>query len=353
MGNSLVGVSLFSSAGIGETYFEDVGIDIKVANELLEDRARLYSHFYPDTEMVVGDITDEDTYKKILRKSGTKVDFLLATPPCQGMSIAGKNRNLKQMLKDERNYLIFRVIDFIKKKHPDFILIENVPSLLRIVLPYKGKTYTVVELLRHILPNNYVIEASVLDSADYGVPQIRERALIRIFKKGKKWELPSKTKKISVRQTIGHLPSLESGEKSDIKWHYARNHDRKHVLWLSHTTTGESAFDNKKFYPVKDGKRIRAYNTAYRRIKWDEPAPTITVRNDAVSSQRNVHPGRLRKNGKFSDSRVLTVLELILLTSLPKNWNIPNDAPETLIRKCIGECVPPLLTKKIVARINK
>jgi DNA (cytosine-5)-methyltransferase 1 len=47
------------------------------------------------------------------------------------------------------------------------------------------------------------------------------------------------------------------------------------------------------------------------------------MRNDAISSQRNVHPGRLKKNGTYSDARVLTPLELMLLTSLPKKWNVP------------------------------
>ena len=93
--------------------------------------------------------------------------------------------------------------------------------------------------------------------------------------------------------------------------------------------------------------------TTYRRMKWNEPAPTITIRNDAVSSQLNVHPGRDLGNGTYSDARVLTPLELILLSSLPENWHIPDNTPELLIRKCLGECVPPLLIKNIVSRINK
>ena len=88
-------------------------------------------------------------------------------------------------------------------------------------------------------------------------------------------------------------------------------------------------------------------------MKWDEPAPTITIRNDAISSQLNVHPGRLKPDGTYSDARVLTPLELMLLSSLPPNWKIPDDTPELLIRKCIGECIPPLLIKQIVSEINK
>jgi DNA (cytosine-5)-methyltransferase 1 len=76
------------------------------------------------------------------------------------------------------------------------------------------------------------------------------------------------------------------------------------------------------------------------------------MRNDAISSQRNVHPGRLLKDGTYSDARVLTPLELFILTSLPKDWGIPDDTPEILIRQVIGESIPPLMIKAIVGGIK-
>ena len=60
----LKGISLFASAGIGETYFKDVGIDIVVANELLEKRADLYRTISPETTVVCGDITKEEVFEK-------------------------------------------------------------------------------------------------------------------------------------------------------------------------------------------------------------------------------------------------------------------------------------------------
>ena len=150
------------------------------------------------------------------------------------------------------------------------------------------------------------------------------------------------------------MPSIEAGQKSNVKWHFARKHSDSHIQWMKHTPTGQTAFENKKYFPVKpNGEKIKSYNTSYRRINWDEPAPTITMRNDAISSQLNVHPGRKLKNGTYSDARVLTPLELMLLSSLPQDWNIPDNTPELLIRKCIGECIPPLLIKNIVAQINR
>jgi DNA (cytosine-5)-methyltransferase 1 len=347
------GVSLFSSAGIAEFYFDQVGIDIIAANELIEERANLYSSVYKNSTMISGNILDKNVFKKLVDTSGKKIDFLIASPPCQGMSMAGKSRNATLMLKDERNFLVLKVIEFITLKNPKFVLIENVPNFLKLKLPFNGKLYLLPDLLTKLFGDKYNIEAEVLDAADFGVPQRRTRAIIKLYKKGEKWGWTSKQKQLTVKEAIGHLPSIESGQESNIKWHFARKHSDSHVLWLKHTPTGHSAFENKKYFPVKDnGEIIKSYMTTYRRIKWDEPAPTITMRNDAISSQLNVHPGRKLKNGTYSDARVLTPLELMILSSLPDNWNIPDNTPESLIRKCIGECIPPLLIKSIVSQIS-
>jgi len=349
----LRGCSLFSGAGIAEAFFKDIGVNIVLANELLPERAELYSEIYKDTTMICGDITDKKIFKKLLLKSDS-IDLLIATPPCQGLSLAGKNRSKEEIMHDKRNYLIEKVIDFILKKSPKYVLIENVPSLLNLTINYKEKQTPLIDVLILLFGKEYNVEARVVDSSDYGVPQTRKRAIIKLFKKGLSWDWPEKSNKISVREAIGHLPSLESGDKSDIPWHYAREHTKKHILWMKNTPTGKSAFENKVYFPKKDdGTRIKGYNSTYRRIKWDQPAPTITMRNDAISSQRNVHPGRKKKDGTYSDPRVLTPLELMLISSLPKDWKIPKETPELLLRQCIGEGVPPLMIKKLIEPIIK
>ncbi|MFL3664872.1 MAG: DNA (cytosine-5-)-methyltransferase [Flavobacteriales bacterium] len=351
----MVGASLFSSAGIAETYFEEVGINIVAANELIQERSDLYQALYPKSKMIAGNILDENIFKTLVKSTPKKLDFLIASPPCQGMSVAGKNRNVAQMLTDERNYLVFKIIDFIKLKSPDFVLIENVPTFFKLLLPYKNQQLKVVEILNLLFGEEYNIEANVYDAAEFGVAQRRARAIIKLYRKGKEWGQPKMSKKqMTVEEKIGFLPSIEAGQKSIIKWHFARKHSENHIKWMKHTPTGKTAFENEKYFPVKpNGEKIKSYNTTYRRIKWDEPAPTITMRNDAISSQLNVHPGRQLENGIYSDARVLTPLELMLLSSLPQDWNIPDNTPELLIRKCIGECIPPLLIKNIVAQINR
>ena len=348
----MLGVSLFASAGVGEAYLSEIGVDIIVANELIPRRADLHSKLYPECKTICGDITNPAIFNEIIQFS-KGVEFLLASPPCQGMSIAGKNRHQEEMVQDHRNFLINYVFDAIEQLSPKYVIIENVQQLLTIKLPYKGELYTVTEILNLKFGDKYCIDARKVDAADYGVPQTRIRAIIKMYPKDGSWEWGKPVnEKVTVRDAIGHLPSLEAGEDSGIKWHKARLHTRGNILCMRHTPTGCSAFSNPVHYPKKeDGTRIKGYESSYRRIKWDEPAPTITMRNDCISSQRNVHPGRLQPDGTYSDARVLTPLELMLLNSLPADWNLPEDTPEILIRQIIGESIPPLMIKKIVQEI--
>lgn len=347
----MLGLSLFSSAGVGEAYLAQVGIDVIVANELLQKRADLHVKLYPKCKTICGDITNPDVFHEIM-DAAKGIEFLLASPPCQGMSIAGKNRHQETMVNDKRNHLINYVFDAIETLCPKYVLIENVKQLLQIKLPYEGKLHSVVEILEQKFGNRYTINGKVVDAADFGVPQTRIRAIIKMYPKGTVWNWPAPITHKTVEETIGQLPSLEAGEDSGIKWHYARPHTANNILCMKHTPTGRSAFSNEIYYPKKaDGTRIKGYESSYRRIKWDEPAPTITMRNDCIASQRNVHPGRPLPDGTYSDARVLTPLELMLLDSLPANWNIPDDTPEILVRQVIGESIPPLMIKNIVKEI--
>lgn len=349
----LIGVSMFASAGIAEQYLEETNINIVAANELLPERARLYQAQYPNSKMICGDIMNQNIFDSLVSSTPENIDFLLASPPCQGMSVAGKNRSISQMLTDERNFLVFKAIEFIELKHPNYVLIENVPAFLKLELPFQGKLQKITDILTIIFGEDYIINPHVFDAAEYGVAQHRDRAIIKLYKKGLEWGMPETQPYITVKDAIGNLPSLEAGESSTIKWHFARQHSSMHINCMRHTPTGESAIDNPVYYPQKEnGERVKAYRTTFRRMKWNSPAPTITMRNDAISSQQNVHPGRPLADGTYSDARVLTPLELMLLSSLPADWNIPTDTPELLIRKCIGECIPPLLIKKIVTQIK-
>ena len=83
------GLSLFASAGIGEAYLSEIGLDIVVSNELIRRRSDLHQKLYPNCHSITGDITKSAIFEQVMNEA-EGVDFLLASPPCQGMSWIGK-----------------------------------------------------------------------------------------------------------------------------------------------------------------------------------------------------------------------------------------------------------------------
>ena len=344
------GVSLFANVGIAETYIKEHGIKIAVANELMENRAKFHQEMHKECEMIQGDITSDEVFTRVAEASKkAKCDFLIATPPCQGMSLAGKMQE-----DDPRNSLIKYVVKLAQELQPTNILIENVPKVLKTYLVHHGEKLKITDFIKNELePLGYVINPVVVDASDYGTPQSRKRAIYLISKLGK-WEVRDKQDKITVREMIEHLPTLESGESSSIAYHAAKVHNDRHISFLKQTPSGKTALHNKVHYPKKvDGTRIKGYDTTYKRIDWDKPAPTITMANGSISSQNNVHPGRLKKDGTYSDARVLTLKEIFILTGLPDDWTPPEWASENLIRQVIGEGVPPKLIDTLLSSMPK
>lgn len=342
----MTGISMFSSAGIAETYLGDLGIDIVLANELVEDRARYYKHFYPMTEMVVGDIMSEDIYSSYIKKAKVlSPKFLLATPPCQGMSSLGK----KEYDEDERNYLIFAVLKVIDELDLDIIVIENVPKFMKLFFPYKGAYMGIVDILKQKYSDKYTIEPVVVNAKDYGVPQSRPRAIIKMYKHDYDWPMPEKEREITLREAIGYLPSLKNGEYSSIPYHYALKHSDMHVEVMSHTPEGCSAMKNEVFFPKKkDGSKVSGFHNTYNRMHWDMPCAAVTTNSGMISGHNNVHPGRKLSDGTYSDPRVLSLLELMIVSSLPTDWNLPVDYKDSVVRTIIGEAIPPRLLYKML-----
>ena len=369
------GVSLFANVGIAEAYFKELGIDIVIANELIEKRAQFYSDVYPDTNMICGDITDDEVRSYIVNKAiEAGVNFVIATPPCQGMSMAGNRAEF-----DIRNELIYHAIDVIKRVKPKYALIENVPTILRTKIAVDGEVMLIPEYLIRELGDEYNFNKETLVKAmDYGVPQMRERNIFLLVRKDQniEWEFPAKSKPITLEEAIGHLPSVDPllregmeftlkvfpdfNKKKEAaealsKWHRPPKHSWKQVQWMMHTPSGKSAIYNPIHFPQKDdGSRVVAHHNHYRRMSWEKPSRTITQNNGVISSLACVHPGRPYQVGKetlYTEPRVLTIYEILIVSSLPTNWPIPEWADESLIRKVIGEGIPPLLIKAIMQEL--
>lgn len=342
-------VSLFSSAGIGELLLKETNINIVLANELLKERADCHKYFYKDCEMVTGDITSLQIQERLIKgiqEKGIKV--LLATPPCQGLSTVGKNKIQRDYEADRRNFLVLEVLNIIDRCDLDYILIENVPKFTEMLFPYEGEYLLLGDILKRKYKDKYVVDIRILNAKDYGVCQSRPRAIIKMYKKELCWEWPLEEPEISLEEAIGYLPSLESGQSSEIKWHYAKKENDRAVLAMRHTKPGKSAINNEVYYPKKeDGTRIKGFHNTYKRMEWDKPCPARTTYSGSISSHNNVHPGRLLEDGTYSDARVLTMLETFIVSSIPKDISFPDKMSDTFIRTVIGEAIPPRLLKKI------
>jgi DNA (cytosine-5)-methyltransferase 1 len=341
-------LSLFAGGGIGETFLHDIGIKTVVANELLSERAKIHQFRFPDTNMIAGDIKKKK--EEIIQMSkDNDVKLLIATPPCQGMSQLGQRRYHE----DERNYLIFDVLDIIDNVDFDYIFIENVPQFLNMYYPFKGDVLKIEEILEKKYLDKYNIIAGVYNAADYGVPQRRKRTIIRMYKKHLSWNDPAKVNHyITLREAIGHLPSIESGESSGIKYHDGPKCSPRHIEFLKHTPSGCSAHDNPIHYPKKEnGDRIKGYHNTYKRLDWDTICSTRTMNSHSVSGSNNCHPGKLLPDGTYSDARTLSLLELLIVSSLPEDIQFPDWVTEKMIREIIGEGVPPLMSKAFLKEI--
>lgn len=366
-------LSLFANIGVAEAYLDSIGVNVAVANELIEKRAELYSKIYPHTSMICGSITDKEIFEKIIEKAiECKVDTIMATPPCQGMSLAGQ-----QDKNDERNKLICPVVRAIKIIKPKYAFIENVPMFYKTVINVEGNDILIPDYISSELGKMYYISCNTVNTKDYSVPQSRERAITLLTRKdtGHLWTLPCRDgAEVTLRDTIGDLPPVDPyvtdvSEKELLemfphfyerkeaalkisRWNIPPQHIKRQVVVMQHTPSGCTAFDNKKFYPVKEnGNPAKGFRSAYKRQSWDTAAATVTMDNRKISSQNNVHPGRKEYidsegNQIYSDPRALTLYELMIIMSLPQDWPVPDDTSEAFLRRIIGEGIPPLFVKK-------
>ena len=369
----LKGLSLFSNVGVAEAGIENnKDIEILLANEIDHKRCLFYSSVHPSTRVIEGDITSDSIREQIVNESKAMgVNFILATPPCQGMSEAGNRKEF-----DERNELIYYAVDVIKRLDPQYAIIENVPTILKTKIKFNNRVITIPEYLLEELGGRYKFNKNTLIKAmDCGIPQMRERNIFLLVRKdqGIEWEFPQKQPIVTLEEAIGKLPSVDPYLREGLdftikkfpnylkkkeealkisKWHKPPTHSWKQVEWMMHTPTGKSAIYNEKYYPQKpDGTPVVAHHNHYRRLYWDKPARTMTQNNGVISSLACVHPGRpYTCNGEtlYSDPRVLTLYELFIVSSLPLDWNVPDWANESFIRKVIGEGIPSNMITVII-----
>lgn len=377
-------VSLFSSAGIGCYGFKEEGFHCIATVELLERRLKIQKFNQKcvyNSGYICGDMTTQETKDKVFAeldmwKQGfdlADLDVLIATPPCQGMSVA--NHKKKDELK--RNSLVVESIKMAQQIKPKFFVFENVRAFLTSVCTdVDGQDKSIKDAIEANLSGVYNILYQVVNFKDYGNPSSRTRTLVIGVRKDIKevtpYDIfPEKQPERTLRQVIGHLPSLKKmGEISeDDLYHNFRKYSPHMESWITDIKEGQSAFDNidiaKIPHSIKDGVIVynaRKNGDKYTRQYWDKVAPCIHTRNDILASQNTVHP---------SDNRVFSIREIMLMMSVPSSFNWSDVSfyelnkmslkekeaflkkEEMNIRQNLGEAVPTIIFKRIAAKIRK
>lgn len=374
-------ISLFSSAGIGCHGFKQQGFKCIATNEYLEKRIKIQK--YNDkcefnTGYIQGDLSSKEVqdkiYKELENNNIDDLDVLIATPPCQGMSVANHKKNDNEI---KRNSLVVESIKIVKEIKPKFFIFENVRAFLNtFCTDIDNQDKPIQETINLNLCGNYNILFKVINFKDYGSQSSRTRTLVIGVRKdliniSPEQLFPKEQNAKTLRKLISDLEPLKNmGEicKNDI-YHSFRNFDTKMLAWIENIKEGQSAFDNieKERIPhkIENGKIVFNKNKngdKYSRCYWDKIAPCVHTRNDILASQNTVHP---------SDNRVFSIRELMLMMTIPNDFKWSNKEFETLnnlsnvqkkeflkqeelnIRHCIGEAVPTKIFEQIAQNIKK
>ena len=326
-------ISLFSSAGVGCYGFKKADFICVATNELIERRLniqKINNKCELSTGYINGDITLKttkdlifDEIKKWSKKGNDKIDVVIATPPCQGMSVANHKKNITDY---NRNSLVVESIEIIKKIKPRFFIFENVPAFMNTLCEAPDGTPKAIEMvIKEELGSDYSYIARVINFKNYGAKSSRTRTVvIGVLNKLSDFispiELfPNFRKEVTLREVIGTMPTLEWGDfDKDDFYHQFRTYDEKMRPWVSNTPIGCSAFGNKndlhKPHKMVDGKyvlNIRKNGDKYTRQSWDKVAPCIHTRNDQLASQNTIHP---------EQDRVFSIRELMKMMSIPDDF---------------------------------
>lgn len=215
--------------------------------------ADTYKYNFPTHNLKVGDIKNisNDEIKSIV--GNQQIDVIIGGPPCQGFSIAGKiGRNF---IDDERNQLFREFVRFVEVIKPKMFVMENVAALKT-----HNKGRTIKEIVNEFKRIGYNVKSDVLNAVDYGVPQQRRRIfVIGTLNEKNIFEFPKKSSKIyTIKDAIDNLPSLKSGETSDIPNHNAMKHSEQMLKKMSYVTDGGNRNDIPEELRPKSGD-IRKY----------------------------------------------------------------------------------------------
>ena len=338
---SRTAVSLFTGAGGLSLGFERAGFDILASYDRKSIVAKNHELNFPGVKHVHVDLNEIDPSKIRSDVGDVDIDVVFGGPPCQGFSVFGKRRFIRtrkhETTSDPRDELSVRFVQVATALQPKFIFFENVKGL---VSAQRGTKPFLSTLLEMLSAAGYSAEWRIVNSADFGVPQLRQRLIVvasrgfhfdwpepKFFAEPKPWQRPYAT----VGDSISDLADHTSYER-DFS-HVPMNHGP--LVVERHKLIPEGGRLPERELPehLRRGyrtDRVRNYSQVYRRLHRDHPAPTLVPGHNAFP----VHP---------TLPRALTVREAARLQTFPDWMRFVGTRQQQCL--LVGNAVPPLLAE--------
>ncbi|AHZ26227.1 DNA cytosine methyltransferase [Helicobacter pylori] len=366
---TLTYISLFSGAGVGCYGLLEEGFECVATNEILEKRLniqRINRKCKLDESYISGDIKKPETKEKILKQiefyskkfGNDRVDLVVATTPCQGMSVANHKKKNDEI---KRNSLVVESIDLIKQIKPRFFILENVPSFYKTGCIDKNDNFLEIgSMIEQNLSGDYMLYDEVINFKNFGANSSRTRTLvIGVCKEFKDFIsalefFPDFKQEKTLKEVIGSLKPLTWGEYDSADFYHSFRTYPKHMQeWIKDLKEGQSAFENtelnKKPHRIVGNKivlNVSKNGDKYKRQKYHSVAQKLEI-NMIIGGPPCQGFSNKGKNLGLKDPRNFLFLEYIEIVKAIK--------PEIFIIenvKNIISCAKGYFLEEIKERLN-
>lgn len=357
-------IDLFCGVGgLSYGFSHNDNFEIVAANEILPKMGKAYLLNHPTTKVYIEDIKNFN-YQKIENDLGIKIsdiDIIVGGPPCQAYSTVGK-----RLIDDPRGKLFQEYYRVLKEFNPKFFLYENVKGLLS--MDNGDLLKTIISLFESL---GYKVQYKLLNAADYGSPQIRERIFIVGSKLNTEFVYPKPTHYnplevdlshnglqpyLTLEEAIGDLPFIKTNEKGYEYTCEPQNGFQKlmrenaPLKIMDHSSPKNNDKLVKIMESLPDGgtpenlpidlKPTSGFKNTYSRLWWRRPSTTITRNLSTPSSSRCIHP---------KAPRPLTTREGARIQCFPDDYQFYGSRSDKNLQ--IGNAVPTFLSNAMAKSI--
>ena len=372
-----IGIDLFAGAGGMSLGFEQAGFDVRAAVEIDPIHCAVHKFNFPECAIIPKSVQGLSgaEIRKAAGINNATVDVVFGGPPCQGFSLIGH-----RSLDDPRNQLVLDFVRIVRELDARAFVFENVKGLT------VGKQLTfLTEIIKAFDEAGYDVltDWQVLDAADYGVPQHRERLILMGVKRGGK--IPEYPKRLTIpadeyngigttpkgpscKDALGDLPDADkfselefidlvktkfgkpSAYASELRclsndaWHYGHSRWWDKLALTSSARTGHTEISKRRFQATPPGS-VEPISRFYK-LRPDGLSNTLRAGTDgsrgAFTSPRPIH---------YKHPRCITVREMARLHGFP-DWFRFHTTKWHGARQ-IGNAVPPPLARSVAREIMK